>query len=66
MIMYVVLLFWRSLDQMQKYCKNMIALHDKLADLKSFFDGEKLQDESKLDSKTLGLKLPNHFRNRPP
>ncbi|CAK9093201.1 unnamed protein product [Durusdinium trenchii] len=55
----------RSLDQMQKYCKNMIALHDKLADLKSFFDGEKLQDESKLDSKTLGLKLPNHFRNRP-
>ena len=42
---------------MAKFASNMLRLHDKLADLKSYFHEEKLDDESKLDKGKLSLNL---------
>ena len=45
---------------MVKFASNMLTLHDKLADLKSYFDGEKLDDESQLDKANLSLNMLEH------
>lgn len=42
----------RSLKKIEDFSKKMMTLHDELADLKSYFDGQKL-DETKIDPATL-------------
>ena len=36
----------RSLTAIKKYSSEMLVLHDRLADLKSYFDGQKLGDSN--------------------
>ena len=45
----------RSLKKVEAFSTRLIALHDRLADLKAYFDGERLDEDSKFDQTSLGL-----------
>ena len=43
----------RSMKQLQHHSRKLMALHDKCADLKSYFDGHGTADDAFLDSTSI-------------